>query len=77
MDEEAKSRVRCAERMTDQVLGPKVSVIMAAFNASSFVDEALESIAAQTYENWELIVCDDASTDETYEMLKAFESPRV
>jgi len=44
---------------------PLVSVIMAAYNCQEYVGEAIESILAQTYENWELICVDDASTDRT------------
>ena len=58
--------------MNQSANGPKVSVIMATFNAADTVDEALESIAAQTYENWELVVCDDASTDDTLQHLEVF-----
>ncbi len=48
---------------------PKVSVIMSVYNAESTLVEALESIFNQTYTNWELVVCDDGSTDGTRELL--------
>ena len=44
----------------------KVSIIMGVFNCSDTLSEALDSILAQTYQNWELILCDDGSTDDTY-----------
>ncbi|MCZ8096477.1 MAG: glycosyltransferase family 2 protein [Burkholderiales bacterium] len=44
-------------------LKPLVTVIMPVFNTESYVGEAIESVIAQTYENWELIVVDDGSTD--------------
>jgi len=44
---------------------PLVSVIMAAWNSEQYIAEAIESVQAQTYTNWELIVVDDASTDRT------------
>ena len=44
---------------------PLVSVLMAAFNAERFIDQAIESLLAQTYQDWELIVVDDGSTDST------------
>jgi len=44
---------------------PLVSVIMAAYNAEKFIGEAIESLQAQTYENWELLCVDDVSEDDT------------
>lgn len=58
--------------MTTRAGGPLVSVIMATYNCATTLSESLDSIAMQTYPNWELVVCDDASTDETVEVLEAF-----
>lgn len=52
---------------------PLVSIIMSAFNSAPTISDALTSIASQTYNPWELIVCDDASTDDTYKILSKFE----
>ncbi len=49
--------------MTDE---PKISVLMGTYNCEDTLGEAIESIFAQSYANWELILCDDGSTDETY-----------
>lgn len=46
-------------------MSKKISVIMGAYNCAATLPEALDSIAAQTYSNWELILCDDCSTDDT------------
>lgn len=51
---------------------PRVSVIMTAYNNKDTISEAIDSLLAQTYLDWELIVCDDASTDNTYNIVKAY-----
>ena len=56
---------------------PLVSVIMPAYNAASYVRESLESILNQEYRNLEVLVCDDASTDETPTILKSISDNRV
>lgn len=44
----------------------KISIIMGVFNCASTLPQAIESILTQTYTNWEFIICDDCSTDDTY-----------
>lgn len=51
---------------------PKVSVIMGVYNCGSTVAEAIDSILSQTYTDWEMIICDDASTDNTYEIVRSY-----
>lgn len=46
----------------------KISVILPAYNAAQFLDEAIQSIEDQTYKDWELIIVDDSSTDNTLEI---------
>ncbi|MGI4800437.1 MAG: glycosyltransferase family 2 protein [Janthinobacterium lividum] len=48
---------------------PRVSVVVAAYNASSFIGAAIASVQAQTEPSWELLVVDDCSTDETLEIV--------
>ncbi len=50
----------------------KISVIMGVYNCANTLPMAIESILAQTYSNWELIMCDDASTDNTYAVANQF-----
>ncbi len=56
-----------------------VSVLMAAFNAEHFIDEAIESVLLQTYQDWELIIIDDCSTDGVRDHISAkySEEPRI
>lgn len=51
---------------------PVVSVILPAYNCADTISESIDSIISQTYQNWELVVCDDCSTDSTYEILKRY-----
>lgn len=51
---------------------PKVSVIMATFNCENTVSESIESILSQTFSDWEFIICDDCSSDSTYEVLSSY-----
>ena len=53
---------------------PLVSIIMPCFNAESLIEKALESILKQSYENWELLIIDDGSTDDTAKIIKKFSS---
>ena len=52
------------------VVGPLVSVIVPTYNYAAFIGEALESVRAQTYSNWECVVVDDGSTDGTREIVE-------
>lgn len=51
----------------------KVSIIMGIFNCEVTLTETINSIIRQTYKNWELILCDDGSTDRTFDIAKDFE----
>lgn len=50
----------------------KISVIMGIYNCEETLDEAVECILNQTYTNWELILCDDGSSDNTYILAKEY-----
>ena len=49
-----------------------VSVIMGIYNCEDTLKDSIESIINQTYDNWELIICDDMSTDDTYNLAKSY-----
>ena len=51
-----------------------VSVIMPMHNASRFIKDAIESVVAQTYSDWELLIVDDNSTDESAEIAREYAS---
>lgn len=56
--------------MSDSV--PLISVIMTSYNREKFVAVAIESILASTYTNFEFIICDDCSEDDTFEIEKKY-----
>lgn len=54
----------------------KISILMGIYNCAPTLPEALDAILAQTYENWELIVCDDGSRDDTWAVAEAYRQRR-
>ena len=55
----------------------RFSIIIPAYNAEQFIDETLSSVFSQTYRNYEIIVVDDCSTDNTYNLLKKYNNIRL
>lgn len=51
---------------------PKVSIVIPSYNQGQFIEQTLESILQQTYQNVQIIVCDGGSTDNTVEVLKKY-----
>lgn len=49
-----------------------VSIIMPAYNAEKYIGEAIESVIAQTYKDWELVIVDDCSKDKTAEIAQSY-----
>ncbi len=54
-----------------------VTVMMPAYNAEKYIGEAIESVLAQSYANWELIIVDDGSKDRTAEIASQFTDSRI
>ena len=54
-----------------------VSIIMPSYNTEAFIAESIKSVLAQTYTNWELIIVDDCSTDNTDAAVAAFDDARI
>jgi len=58
-------------------MSPKVSIIMPVYNGARFVAESIESVQSQTLKDWELIIVDDGSTDETPTILERANDVRI
>lgn len=56
---------------------PLVSVITPSYNHERFIGPCIESVLRQTYSNWEQIVIDDGSTDDTADVIRTYSDPRV
>ena len=54
-----------------------VSVIMPTYNCGRFIQEAIDSVRAQTYDNWELLIVDDDSTDDTQSIVSSYSDARI
>ncbi len=53
---------------------PRISVIMGIYNCAPYLVEALDSLYAQTYQNFKIILCEDGSSDNTYQVAKDYAS---
>jgi glycosyltransferase involved in cell wall biosynthesis len=47
------------------------------YNSASFIRETIRSVLSQTYGNWEYVICDDCSTDDTVGIIKSYGDPRI
>lgn len=56
---------------------PKVTVLMAVYNGDRYLREAIESILAQTFQDFEFLIINDGSTDSTKEVLLSYNDPRI
>ncbi len=55
----------------------KVSVCIPVFNGSDYIAESIDSVLSQTYEDFQLVVCDNCSTDNTEEIVRSFRDARL
>ena len=74
MNNVLKSNTQPSTTMTDHGL---VSVIMPNYNSAGFIKATVDSVVAQTYTNWELIIVDDCSTDHSPDMIRQLENDRI
>ena len=56
---------------------PAISVVMSVYNGEKFLQEAIDSVLAQTYQNWELIFWDNQSTDNSAKIFKSIDDQRL
>jgi len=58
---------------------PLVSIIMPCYNAEHLINQSIDSVLAQTYDNWELLITDDSSTDNSVEVIERYceKDPRI
>ena len=56
---------------------PKVSVLVKAYNHAPYVRQTIESVLGQSFQDFEIVVTDDGSTDATLDVLRGFDDPRI
>ena len=56
---------------------PKVTVFIPVFNREHYIGDAIESILAQTFSDFEILLVDDGSTDSSTEKIRSFSDPRI
>lgn len=61
----------------DDVISPKVTVLMAVFNGEKFLGEAISSILSQTFTDFEFLIINDGSTDRSEEIIQSFNDKRI
>ncbi len=54
------------------MINTKVSIITPSYNSSEFISKAIESVLAQTYQNWEMVIVDDNSNDISNEIIRGY-----
>lgn len=66
-------------KSTQETMRPLVSVITPAYNAERYIGDAIRSVLAQTYTDWEMIIVDDGSTDRTCAIIESYAArdPRI
>lgn len=75
--------MRCLERImikgmeNGNIVDGLVSIIMPSWNTERFIAESIQSVINQTYTNWELLIVDDCSTDNTDEIVASFDDERI
>ena len=55
----------------------KVSIIVPVYNAQNYIEQTINSVLNQDYENWELLLVENGSVDDSVELIRQFEDPRI
>lgn len=58
-------------------LSPRISVIVPTFNVARYIKETIDSLLCQTFTNFEIVVVDDGSSDQTVEIIQSYHDPRI
>ncbi len=58
-------------------MNPEISVIIPAYNCEQYINKAIESVLKQTFNNFEIIVIDDGSQDNTYQIANSYKDERI
>ncbi len=67
-----KSNVKTKEKENKLCANPKISILTASYNYENYIKETIESVLAQTYQNWEMVIVDDGSKDNSVEVIKKY-----
>ena len=65
------------KKTKDKASAPKVSVLLTSYNHANYISAAIESVLNQTFTDFELLIVDDGSTDDSREIIKNFNDPRI
>lgn len=72
-------KIRLGQRSIGKkmTMNPTITVFMAAYNAAEYIKESIQSVLDQTYEDFELLIVNDGSTDDTVSVINSFQDPRI
>lgn len=56
---------------------PLVTVLLTSYNHAKYLKEAIDSVLQQTFQDYELVICDDASEDASWEIIESYNDPRI